>query len=75
MPVLQEGAIRAACAHDQVDAGAGEHALGRFIPTTMIGDRTAANHGNAHGVGISGRRRIKVLMSFSAASSALDSDS
>jgi hypothetical protein len=37
-----------------------------FIPKTMIGDRTAANHGNAHGVGIIGHRRIKVLMSFSA---------
>jgi hypothetical protein len=37
-----------------------------FIPMTMIGDRTAANHGNAHGVGIIGHRRIKVLMSFSA---------
>ncbi len=36
------------------------------IPTTMIGDRTAANHGNAHGVGIISHRRIKVLMSFSA---------
>jgi hypothetical protein len=39
------------------------------IPTTTIGDRTAADHGDAHGdgFGILGHRRIKVFMSFSAA--------
>jgi hypothetical protein len=37
----------------------------------------AADHGNAHGdgFGIIGHRRIKILMTFSAASSASDSDS
>ena len=39
MPVVQEGAIRAACSHDKAHAGARDHAL-RLVGTRtmMIGD-------------------------------------